>query len=154
MSLRHCIALPLALVLFGCGSTEPVDGLVVLENEGTLCFYDDAPTFFSRPDFEAPVQVFDAGSRLHLQVSVPGCLSSSCDVNRSASCSVSQDEQVIRVFSQLSYEETGDEQCTMDCGILSATCESEELAVGTYTVQHGDKLTGLAVPSVVPACGE
>ena len=54
--------------------------------------------------------------------------------------------------SHLSFEELDSETCTLDCGILSASCASDALPAGAYTVVFGEKSFGLDVPSTIAPC--
>jgi hypothetical protein len=119
-------------------------------DEGEACLYADA---FPDDLFEAAEpQLFHVGSRLATTVTVPECLSSSCDVHRVAQCWVERDGATITVSSLLAFDELAAELCTLDCGRLVARCEGEPLAAGDYQVVHGDAVVALTVPSTVAPC--
>ena len=61
----------------------------------------------------------DAGD---IEVTFPGCLSSSCDTLVSATCEATLVDGVLEVTAEAVIESVG-ETCTMDCGIIQATCE-------------------------------
>ncbi len=148
------LVLPALLALGGCANVDSVDfGLVVAVDEGTLCMFSNAPIIPVAPAGDSELLTFDEGSQLFVTVSLEDCLSDSCDVNRVASCQVTQDGATLQVTSELSYEMVDEAQCTMDCGRLVARCESAPLNGGHYKVQFGDQSYGLSVPStLVTAC--
>ncbi|MDP2310591.1 MAG: hypothetical protein Q8P18_31520 [Pseudomonadota bacterium] len=60
----------------------------------------------------------DAGE---IQVTFPGCLSSSCDTLTSATCTAELVDGVLVVHGESIVDSEGD-VCTDDCGIIQATC--------------------------------
>ena len=124
---------------------------VEFENEGEMCLFEAGPheTFLAL----GGEQTFVAGDRLRVRVAVPHCLSASCDVNRVARCDVMAKGNVLMIESYLSYDVVDAEQCTLDCGLLWAFCESEPLDAGHYEIVHGSATRPLTVPSVISACG-
>lgn len=68
---------------------------------------------------EGTVCLNDAGQ---VEVTFPGCLSSSCDTLVSATCTATLVDGVLEVHAEAVVESQGDE-CTADCGIIQATCE-------------------------------
>ncbi len=119
-------------------------------DEGTLCAYG------SRTDATSEVvgsTEFSVGQRIQLTYSLDDCLSSSCDTNRAASCSVIRDGNLLRVSSSASYTQSSQSECTEDCGRLSAICQSEKLPAGEYRVVHGTEEMIVTVPSTIePPC--
>jgi hypothetical protein len=82
-----------------------------------------------------------------IAVTVKGnkCLSSTCDVERSASCTVSRDGELVVVASKLAWT-SHEGSCTIDCETLDASCTlAEPLADGSYQVVHGDDAATLEV---------
>jgi hypothetical protein len=148
------LVLPTLLVLGGCGSVDSVDNaLLVAVDDGTLCMFSDAPLIPGAPAGGSQLLSFEEGSQLFVTVSLDDCLSDSCDVNREASCQVTQEGTTLQINSELSYEMVEATQCTMDCGRLVARCESAPLSGGHYMVEFGDDVFGLSVPStLVTAC--
>jgi hypothetical protein len=139
---------PLAALLVGCGDEE--SPLVVYEDTGELCMFAEAPLHANVPAFHSIEELsFEQGSRLHITVAAPECLSSSCDVIHEASCSVAREGNELRVTSRLSFEPTGETLCTLDCLQLMARCESEPLEQGSYTVVLGSDERTLSVPSTL-----
>jgi len=109
---------------------------VHLVDEGDACFYADAypDSWFD----SAEPQYFEENSRLAVTVTTPGCLSQTCDVDRVAFCEIDQDGEMLFVSSYLGFNEVDAPMCTMDCGTLTARCQSEPLSAGNYTIVHGD----------------
>lgn len=68
---------------------------------------------------EGTVCLNDAGQ---VEVTFPGCLSSSCDTLVSATCTATLVDGVLEVHAEAVVESQG-EECTADCGIIQATCE-------------------------------
>src|SRR4030095_9300519 len=87
---------------------------------------------------------------VNIAVALTGCLSGSCDVDRTASCSVQTTGGELRVTSEGSYRATGAPTCTNDCGVLIARCVTPVLAAGSYTFRHGDLSLSVGIPSSVP----
>jgi hypothetical protein len=101
----------------------------------------------------APAERFlPADQPLTVTVQLDGCLSSSCDIARSATCSVTRSGDVLQVKSTLAWTSTGDNACTEDCGFLVATCTSDPLSAGTYTVEHGDRSATIVVGGTNGPC--
>lgn len=85
------------LLAFAC---QPKESTTTLTDEGTVCLND-------------------AGE---IEVTFPGCLSSSCDTLLSATCSAELIDGVIEVHASAVIHSIYGE-CTADCGIIQATCE-------------------------------
>ena len=119
-------------------------------DEGALCAYGNVTDANLAGDNATE---FSAGQRMQFSYSLSECLSSSCDTNRSASCSVIRDGNRIQVSSSASYTESSRNDCTEDCGTLSAVCQSEVLPAGEYRVIHGSEEMIVTVPStIMPPC--
>jgi hypothetical protein len=96
---------------------------------------------------------FAAGG-VFVKVTLDGCLSSSCDVDRQAFCSVALEGDRLVVRSEFSWTSEGN-ACTADCGSLSANCSlAETLGDGSYVVVHGDDTGSLDIVdgTVVATC--
>jgi len=125
-----------------------------LVDDGVLCVLSgklDEPVFgFS----ETPPQQLQADQPLAIKVSLPDCLSQSCDVDRKASCEARLEGTTIVVSSRLEWRSAGESVCTSDCGRLTASCRTAALPAGSYTVQFGDSPDrSITIPSTLtPAC--
>lgn len=78
---------------------EPEVTTTTITDEGTACVNDEGD----------------------IQVTFPGCLSSSCDTLTSATCTAELVDGVLEVHGEAVIESQGD-VCTDDCGIIQATC--------------------------------
>jgi hypothetical protein len=129
------------LVVVGVGSCKPDADprRVVLRDEGELCI--GAPS----PGDSVDVR---AGAPLTLGVR-SACLSDTCVTARSATCRVRREGQRLVVSSELAWRgpEELDTKCPRDCSFIEATCSTDALGEGTYSVQLGPSATELIVPS-------
>ncbi len=106
------------LFLVAC---EPEVTVTTLTDEGTACMND-------------------AGD---LEVTFPGCLSSSCDTLTSATCTAELVGDVLEVHAEAVIESVGD-VCTEDCGFITATCTLPVIAdPSTVTVSYAGVETAL-----------
>ena len=152
---RTTIAFGLLWPLAACSGESAPDDTVTLVDEGALCLFAGEPSAIAMVTgsiTDGAQQDYVVGEPILFQVRVSDCLSSSCDVDRVASCGVAHDGQVLTVSSHLSYQKLDSPHCTMDCGALSATCASEPLVAGSYTVLHGEQSFSVDVPSSSTAC--
>jgi hypothetical protein len=81
------------------------------------------------------LRLFQADRPVYLGVGFDTCLSSSCDRDRVASCTVTPSGAELAVTASGAWTDwsgTG-EACTDDCGFLSASCATDLLPPGTYT---------------------
>lgn len=93
----------------------------------------------------------EPGQPLSIGVQLDGCLSASCDTERSASCHVELDRDRIVVTSRLAWKSRGGD-CTADCGLLQAHCDSPPLEAGQYRVHLGKTAAqSITVPGNVPS---
>ena len=118
--------------------------LVTVSDAGEVCLFPDTPP--------ADGPILDAGERLGIEVELPTCLSSTCDVERVASCTVTPLGNLLVVEADFSYVEFQGDMCTLDCVPLTATCASPPLAAGDYEVVFSGESTDVAVPSAVASC--
>jgi hypothetical protein len=89
---------------------------------------------------------FSADEILRLEVHFDVCLSATCDVDRRASCRANVDGSVITVTAEGSYRRDGDD-CSDDCGALTATCSVGPLPAGDYEVRYAEDSLALTLPS-------
>jgi hypothetical protein len=112
------------------GSTElaceQYERLFWYENEGAVCLSTSADQLLAR-------------------VALDECLSASCDTRRMAECRLSLEGDTLRVESLLRYRSSGND-CTNDCGWLTADCSMPLPPIGTYRVEHGDHVGTLTLP--------
>jgi hypothetical protein len=87
---------------------------------------------------------------LRVDVDFATCTSSSCDTVLNTACRASRSGSVITIEAEAVIEREGNE-CTDDCGFVSATCELEALPAGTYELRYGDESASLTVPSTTAA---
>lgn len=91
-----------------------------------------------------------AGVPLRVDVDFATCTSSSCDTVLNAACRAARSGSVITIEAEAVIEKDGNE-CTDDCGFVSASCELEALPAGSYQLRYGDASTPLTVPSTTAA---
>lgn len=115
------------------------------ENQGAVCVVSSEASEWTDE------QDFVAGSPLHFRYFVDECLSSTCNVDRVSSCSVSVEGAVIHVETQARWSVTqwAAETCTDDCQRLTAKCETSALPDGTYTIRSGAHEVAFTIPSRV-----
>ncbi|MCO4763578.1 MAG: hypothetical protein KC502_18855 [Myxococcales bacterium] len=93
---------------------------------------------------------FKAGEAVEVVVYPKGCMSSSCTKVHKATCTVSGKTTKLSVAGQICLEGTGGpgQPCTADCnGGGYATCSSEVLAAGDYTLTLDKTSVNFKVPS-------
>src|SRR5262245_6665519 len=121
--LPTCILL--AALVTGCIND---DGERTLEDVGGLCITGAGAT-------ENTSYVADASVTVH--VVLEDC-ASGCASDITASCSVELDGSTLSVSASGSYQvPSGGALCPAVCEEIDATCTSEPLAAGTYTVEYG-----------------
>jgi hypothetical protein len=109
--------------LMGCAEEEET---VVHEDEGGVCL--------SQTD-----------SELRAVIPLQQCLSTSCDTDRQWECSLSLEEEGIRIHSRFSYLRSSG-PCTADCGTIAARCTMPLPPTGAYTVLLGDQGGEIMLP--------
>lgn len=121
------------------------------ENRGMLCFVpreaalatldEDGARLSWRLEPDAPLTAYVEGHN---------CMSA-CSRHQRAHCSLSVEGRKITLTSKFDWEEPGeDKPCVLSCIKAVATCTtSTPLTVGSYTLQHGDELLELNIPSDV-----
>lgn len=80
------------------------------------------------------------------------CLSDACATNRTAKCGVRREGSKLVVTSDLAWTAPTDleRRCPGDCSHLEATCSTEALPPGKYSVVLGDRTFEVALPSHLP----
>lgn len=113
--LLSCGAGWLALSISAC--EEAAGEQVVEENAGEVCLYK-------------------LGTELVIRVTRRGCLSSTCDIDRRAECTVTVNGSDVTVDSRFSFTSIeGD--CTFDCGTVVGRCTAPLPPDGPLTVHFG-----------------
>ena len=141
----------LAVLAAGCLSkdTDPVK--MMTDDVARLCVFARDPI----SPMPGP-QAYTDGAPVFVQVELAVCLSSSCDSDASASCSVIRTGAAFDVSTVGTWTSLANSQraCTADCGQLTATCMTEPLTAGTYTFGVAGQTVNLSVPSqlTVPPC--
>lgn len=121
---------------------------------GTVVQYEDTGTICvcagDQGSCGPSVQRFEADRPVRIGFELTDvCLSSSCSLDREASCIVTRDGSTLHVATSASFRDKGADACTLDCGQLSATCTTGPLPSGSYTVTYGAKSLTFDVPSEV-----
>lgn len=99
---------------------------------------------------DCSVRTISPGVPLRIDVDFATCTSSSCDTVLNAACHASRSGSIITVEAEAVIETKGNE-CTDDCGAVTASCKLEALPEGTYELRYGDETTTLTVPSTTAA---
>lgn len=110
----------LALPLVAACDVGPKVTTTTITDEGTVC-------------------VNDAGQ---VEVTFPGCLSSSCDTLTSATCTAEIDGDLVVVHGEATIDSEGDE-CTADCGIIQATCDLPDGTDTSMSLSYAGEETAL-----------
>jgi hypothetical protein len=118
----------MACVLLGCGSKKTRRHEYL--DSGSLCLRA-------------------GGDRLHAEVRLLECLSSSCNEQLNAVCSISQKGAAINVTSRMLLGPNGADTCATDCGSWIGRCELPLPAAGEYTLSFGAAHTSLRLPLVM-----
>jgi hypothetical protein len=127
------------VMLVGC--TEPEPTFEEVENIGGLCVVGDG---------DAANTSYVENAAVEIRVVLDTC--ASCRASDiTASCSIERDGSTLSVTASVSYWEQPTDVCPAHCTKLLATCTSEPLAAGVYTVEYAGETTGFTVPSVGPA---
>lgn len=144
INFKQLLILILISIPLACGDYEAGEqNLVRLINEGNLCV---TPSGISIGDDSIDELTFISGEPADIIVAYPGCLSSSCDVNRASSGEVTQTStRAYLVTSELSWTETGASTCTSDCENIFVRLSTPELTSGTYTVSLDDQTIDFTV---------
>lgn len=146
------VVLGIVLGASGCGGGETHE----FHNTGRACLYPSAPPaenlFFppTNPSSYTADDVLDIAVLLR-------CMSSTCTVagSASASCTVEQVGNTLRVDARGSYRDNGDDTCSADCQPLVAFCQTTPVPAGTFTFEYAGQSADLVVPSTaLPPCAE
>lgn len=143
------------LVVLGACGVDPADPnedrQVKVINDGAICvFPQDSQLSIAQNPFPLEDELnYLPGTQLEVDVGYLGCLSSSCDYDRQASCTVTEtSSRTLTVNSELSWMSSragADAVCTADCGFLVTRCKTATLAPGSYQLIHGDQTLSLKV---------
>jgi hypothetical protein len=155
ISIRFVSILAVATAFGPTGCNSQKSETFTVQDQGELCLFPEAEPNGNAAFMVDPATARDYGADqvVNVAVALVGCLSGSCDVDRTASCSVQTvagAPGVMRVTSTGSYRATGANACTTDCGILTARCVTPVLPPGSYTFLHGDMNLQIGIPSSVP----
>lgn len=134
----------------GQNTSEPQVAVqaITYVDDGELCLYANASP--DMPFGPGGPQVFAEGDQLVVRVRAPDCLSSTCDIDREAGCTIEGTGTHLVVRSDLAFHRMVEANaCSFDCGTLYAECRSAPLDKGVYEVQLGDRLVTLPVPSTM-----
>lgn len=147
--------LTLSLLLVAGCPTDPAGRDITLDDPGRLCVVPESetPTF----DFDpTTMRSYMTGGRIKAVVDLSVCLSSSCDVDRSATCEITAMGTGVTVTATVGWTRTGADACTLDCGRPRPACTSAPLPAGTYTLRYAGKSTMFDVPSTrdAPCIGD
>jgi hypothetical protein len=136
------------MLLAACGQSN-VEPQIQMDNIGTVCLFGGSNSF------DPPqAQGFRADSPVYLSFRIADvCLESGCFRDLVASCSVIQNGTSLGVRSSASWIDTRstNSSCFSDCWIPTATCATEVLPIGSYTIVFGTHTLALDVPSQVPS---
>lgn len=115
--------------------------------------HQDAGRFCSTPEMDNwQGGMLEAGKPVYVHVLRPGCLSGSCSRDIKASCTVERSGNALTVHSSFSATEPMYADCTLDCLVPIATCVTEPLPAGTYTLTQNGVVETLTIPSKVDSC--
>jgi hypothetical protein len=122
---------------------------IPLSNSGEICLFPRDEVNGLPVLSDSAARSFAAGQPVNVVVQFPICLSSSCDTERTAACTVANSNGALQVTSQGSYLSHAG-QCTTDCGLLIARCPTPALPEGTTTFKHGVTTLTLTLPFTGP----
>jgi hypothetical protein len=129
--------------LGACGET------VELENEGGLCVMGTDLEWVEDGEDETLVTTFEEDTAVEIQVTLEEC-ASACIEDVEASCEVDLDGDTLTVTARGSYvAPSGGGNCVDACEVVRATCTTDPLAAGTYTVEYVGESVSFDVPSVI-----
>jgi len=156
----HDISIRLAGALFGIvlGASGCGGETHEFHNTGRACLFSGPPSdeFLVVPNLSTYMTDFQADDVLEVGVFLR-CMSSTCTVagSASASCTVEQIGDTLRVEARGSYRDNGDDACSADCRPLIARCWTAPVPAGTFTFEYAGDSADLVVPSTVPPpCAE
>ena len=125
---------------------------VSLQDTLPLCVF---PNLTARAQAKTPADVKPSKLAAHASITFgafgPSCIHESCDQLPTLQCYVEQDGMNLVVHTQYSGYHKDGSTCTQDCRDVSASCDTEVLKAGTYTVKHGEKQYKLQLPSTPKA---
>ena len=86
-----------------------------------------------------------AENKLHAEVKLLGCVSSSCNRQTANGCSIAQHERQITVSSRVVLERRK-ANCATDCSNWTTRCEMPTPSAGRYDVVFGSTRASLVLP--------
>jgi hypothetical protein len=146
--IRRCplvASISILAALGGCGDREQHN---LVADRGRICAYGTLDAHTGPENFAENAPIF-------LYYTLPTvCLSSSCTQDRTAMCSVAVDGNTVSATTQAEWTVTGgppvdDSNCTADCRVLEATCQSPALSAGSYTFAFASATFSFSVPSQI-----
>jgi hypothetical protein len=135
--------LVVAVAALACGGPGRVPRKAV--DEGQPCVFARKPTSSVIVSVQPPHR-FVAGAPLHVGVT-SGCLSSSCSSDRASRCTITREGTKLTVTSETSWVDVKHDRCTADCQRAFATCETEPLPAGEYTLAFGRRAMTVQIPA-------
>lgn len=142
---RGSLAFACVVALVALSGCEGDAARRTLRDSGAACVNGPAMSFG-----ECSVRTIAPSVPLQIDVDFATCTSSSCDKVLNAACRASRSGSVITIEAEAVIESQGDE-CTDDCGSVTASCALEALPEGTYELRYGDDTATLTVPSTTAA---
>lgn len=79
------------------------------------------------------------------------CTSSSCDTVEHASCTATLEGTTLTIEATATIRSKGN-QCTLDCGAVTTSCQTPPLPAGVYTLVYGEDSVELTVPVATATC--
>lgn len=101
---------------------------------------------------DAGAAALEADAPLHVAVIHSDCLPRRCTRRAKAHCKLTVSGEQVTLSSSFEWEEPMDEvECSLLCDRPFATCDSEPLPEGHYTLRHGSRTIPLEVPGPAKA---
>lgn len=127
-----CLVLSALLGLVACSAKPKPRVDVEVRNVGGLC---------------SPAKSFDAGEPIEFVVKLENC-AAPCASEVTTGCRVKLEGTTLEVEASASYTVPGEDQdCAAICHAVRATCTSDPLPAGSYTLRYGQQTTSFEVPS-------
>ena len=115
-----------------------------------LCVFPSYQAREASPPFpNVKKQTLKANAPVVFGVYGPWCLNVACDERLLVQCWSERDGATLTVHTRFASLHKDGSECTTDCMVLDAACETPPLEAGEYTIRHGDKTYPLKIPSVV-----
>jgi hypothetical protein len=94
-------------------------------------------------------QKLRAGATVVFGAFAPWCVNEACDQRPSIQCQVEREGNTLVLHTKYWGDHKDGATCTDNCRPILAGCETPELEAGRYTVQHGEQVFELKIPSVL-----